>query len=369
MTIWQKLLSRSPQGPEQRLQSSQQTLKRQTWRYAIVAAVAITCLAEFGSASFAQLPRGTSSGSSKGGFIIYGDIKVDESQATDDQKPAVLDLILYTKGGQVFRRQRVSPNGRYRFMDVFDGDYDLVVELENREVARFTVLISTTSPTEIKQDIELELRRTGRNVNGSGVVSAADIYNRSGTNKSLYQRSQKEIDAKNYVQAIATLRQVVDSDPKDFPAWSDLGMIYFVVQKDNDAAEKAYLSALTARPNYFQALLNLGRVQMAKKNYEGAIESLEASLKIEPKSASANYFLGLAYLQVKKGSKAVGYLNEALALDPIGMADAHLRLASLYNGAGMKDKAAAEYEAFLKKKPDYAEREKLEKYIADNKKQ
>ena len=78
--------------------------------------------------------------------------------------------------------------------------------------------------------------------------------------------------------------------------------------------------------------------------------------------------LGEAYLQMKKGSKAVGYLNEALKLDPIGMAEAHLRLAALYNGAGMKDKAAAEYELFLKKRPDFADRKKLEQYIAANKK-
>ena len=132
--------------------------------------------------------------------------------------------------------------------------------------------------------------------------------------------------------------------------------------------KKSYRSALTAKPDYFKALLNLGRVQMARKNYEGAIESLDASLKIEPKSASANFFLGQAYLQVKKGSKAVVYLNEALTLDPIGMADAHLHLAALYNGAGMKDKAAAEYEQYLKKKPDSPDRAKLEKYISENKK-
>jgi tetratricopeptide (TPR) repeat protein len=74
-----------------------------------------------------------------------------------------------------------------------------------------------------------------------------------------------------------------------------------------------------------------------------------------------------AYPQIKKGSKAVGYLNEAIKLDPAGKADAHLLLAALYNGAGMKDKAAAEYEAFLKQKPDYADRKKLEAYIDVNK--
>jgi len=44
-------------------------------------------------------------------------------------------------------------------------------------------------------------------------------------------------------------------------------------------------------------------------------------------------------------------------------------LAALYHGAGMKDKAAAEYEAFLKKRPDYKDRKKLQDYIVQNKKQ
>jgi Tfp pilus assembly protein PilF len=60
-------------------------------------------------------------------------------------------------------------------------------------------------------------------------------------------------------------------------------------------------------------------------------------------------------------------LNEALRLDPVGMADAHLRLASLYNAAGYKDRAAHEYEQFLQKKPDYPDRKKLQEYIDANK--
>lgn len=75
--------------------------------------------------------------------------------------------------------------------------------------------------------------------------------------------------------------------------------------------------------------------------------------------------LGEAYLQIKKGSKAVPYLTEAAKL---GKPDAHLRLAALYNGAGMKDKAAQEYEQFLKERPDYKDRKALEQYISENKK-
>jgi hypothetical protein len=51
----------------------------------------------------------------------------------------------------------------------------------------------------------------------------------------------------------------------------------------------------------------------------------------------------------------------------VGKADVHLRLAALYKGAGLKDKAAAEYEMFLAKKPDYPDRKNLEQYIRDSK--
>jgi tetratricopeptide (TPR) repeat protein len=107
---------------------------------------------------------------------------------------------------------------------------------------------------------------------------------------------------------------------------------------------------------------------MAQKNYDGAIDVLTRAVAATPPSAEANHLLGECYLQIKKGSKAVGYLNEAIKLDPIGKAEVHLRLATLYNAAGAKDRAALEYEKFLEKKPDYPEKKKLQQYIQENKK-
>jgi hypothetical protein len=45
-----------------------------------------------------------------------------------------------------------------------------------------------------------------------------------------------------------------------------------------------------------------------------------------------------------------------------------LRLAALYNAAGLKDRAAAEYEQFLAKNPNHPDRKKFEEYIKENKK-
>jgi len=140
------------------------------------------------------------------------------------------------------------------------------------------------------------------------------------------------------------------------------------MRKDFGKAEGAYERAGEVNPSFFPSFFNLAKLRISQKRFEAAIEALNQSVKLKPDSPQANYLLGDAYLQIKKGSKAVIYLNEALKLDPIGMAQAHLRLAVLYNAAGMKGKAADEYEAFLKKKPDYPDRNKLEQYIATNKK-
>jgi Tfp pilus assembly protein PilF len=299
------------------------------------------------------------------GFTVFGDLSVTGTGV--EEKPLTFDLMLYTRTGVLIDRQRIGSKGRYRFNNVPLGDYDISVEFDNNEVSRIHIKL-TGALTDFRQDIALEWRSGPVKPARPPVIAAEDVYDRKSPNKDRFEKAEEALDKKEYDKAVDLLRQVVTDDPQDFQAWSELGTVY-LFQKNLAEAEKSYLRATEVRPTFFRALLNLGRLRLRQKNFDGAVTTLEQAVAAQPKSAEANYFLGEAYLQVKKGSKAVNYFYEALKLDPIGMADAHLRLAALYNGAGMKDKAAAEYEQFLKKKPDYADRKKLEQYIADNKKQ
>lgn len=301
-----------------------------------------------------------------GGHMLYGDFKVDESKASGT-KPLSFDIILYAPGGGLVSRQTVVNNSRYRFMDVANGDYDIVVEVENTEVARLHFLIHEPFRTDIRKDIELEWRDNLIGKGSKKAVTRADIYKRTATNEKRFVKAVNAMDTKNYPQAIVYFRQILNEDVKDYQSWSELGTAY-LMQNDFGESEAAYLRASEANPTFFLAFLNLGKLRMAAKKFETAVEPLSQAVKIKPESPEANYLLGETYLQIKRGSKAVTYLYEALKLDPIGRAEAHLRLAALYNGAGMKDKAATEYEEFLKKKPDYADRKKLEQYITQNKK-
>ncbi len=303
-------------------------------------------------------------GAQAGGHTLFGDIKVDESQV-NHSKPLSLQVLLYSEGGNLLFRQTVSSNGRYRFLSLRDGRYDVVVEVDNVEKARVRVYVNSPFKTDFRQDIEFQLLETPRRAR-PGVISVADNFNHTAANAVLFRKASEASEKKRYQQAITLLRQIVDSDPADFPAWQELGTAYFI-QKNFQEAEQAYHQALSKYPDYAVALISLGRLRITLKNFEGAILVLTHAVKVQPKSPQANYFLGEAYLQVKLGSKAVPYLNEAIKLDPEGMADAHLRLATLYNAKNLKNKAAGEYETFLKKRPDYPYKKQLKEYIAANK--
>ena len=122
-----------------------------------------------------------------------------------------------------------------------------------------------------------------------------------------------------------------------------LGTIYMSEKKFSEA-EQSFTKALEQRPDFNMALVNFGKLRIAQKDYDKAVELLSKAVDLEPNSAEANHMLGEAYLQ----------------------SDIHLRLAALYNGAGMKDRAAMEYKAFLEKKKDHPDAKQFRKYVEEN---
>jgi Tfp pilus assembly protein PilF len=303
-----------------------------------------------------------------GGHTLFGDLKVDERNV-EGVVPLSFEIALYTESGTLLGRQTVTNNSRYRFLNVANGRYDVVVEVEASEVARVRVLVQSAVKTDFRQDIHLEWRASGRHRQRvkAQTVSATDFYDRTSRNKSLFERAQRLLDNGRDRDAASILKQIVDSDPGDFQAWTELGTAH-LMGNETAEAEQAYHRAIQERPTFALAFLNLGRLLVAQNRYEESIDPLTHATQARPDSADAHFLLGKTYLKLKRGSKAVPPLNEALRLDPKGKSEAHLLLAALYNAAGLKDRAAREYEQFLTKLPDYVDRKKLERYISEHKK-
>lgn len=295
---------------------------------------------------------------------LFGDIRIRVKDGALRNDSVTIVLYGASQSGEV-GRQTVSNRGRYRFSNLKQGEYEIAVEVDGNEIGRLRHIVIgplSNSPYGFQYDLDLEWKPKQSNAGGK-VVSVSDVYNRTDANQSRLQRAEEAAGKKNYEQAATHLKSIVESDKGDFQAWTLLGTIY-VLQEKSAEAEKAYLTAIELKPTFAMALLNLGRLRSNQKKFAEAIDPLAKAVEAQPESAEANFLLGEAYLQVKKGSSAIPYLEAAARL---GRLDAHLRLGWLYNAAGLTDRAASEYEQLLKKKPDYADRRKLEEYISANK--
>lgn len=290
---------------------------------------------------------------------LWGDIRVDESEGTLGADQSF--TVILRKDGRIEGQITVVAGGRYRFNNLRNGQYMLSLSTAAGEVYREEILLQEFKNTDVQNDIELIAR-------GGGVAGGSEgevLYARSGDNEKLFKEAQELSSQGKVKEAVDLLKKVTKADNKDFEAWTELGNAEFARGKHKDA-EKAYEKAIEAEPDYLLAMINLGKVQFAEKDYENAIATLDKVMVKDADRADVNQLLGECYLQLKKGSTAVGYLYQALKLDPDGMAEVHIRLGQLYTAAGYKDRAAAEYALFLKKRPDDSRRDELEKFIKEN---
>jgi tetratricopeptide (TPR) repeat protein len=294
--------------------------------------------------------------------VIYGRVAI-RNLPQGAAKPTIA-VTLLMNGTQVERSQ-ANDSGYWYFLRTPGEGMQLLFEINGAEIGRDLIPYYTGSA--VRRDIEVDWRDYNAAKNAApGVVSVKDAYpGRSPEAAANMDKAMAASKAGKKDEAITMMRSVVDKDPKDFPAWTELGTLYFAGGKPAEA-EVAYKKALEAKPDFMLAILNLGKVQMSEKKYEEAVATLTKGIQTDANSADAFHYLGESYLNIKQGNRAVIALNEAIRLAPNEKAEIHLRLGALYNAAGAKPQAVNEYKLFLQKKPDYKDKSKLEQYIKDN---
>lgn len=292
--------------------------------------------------------------------VVWGQVELRGLKPNEIRPSIVITLIM--NGAQIARAE-TNDAGFYVFRrQSASSGAILLVTVGGVDVGR--QMISPAAGD--RYDMVVDWREGNRPA-PAGVIEATKLYERNSANQGLFDRAAAAAKSKDKAEAIKLYRQLVAADPKDFVAWTELGTIYFEQGKHPDASA-AYVKAIESKPDYLIALMNLGKLYMAEKAYAQAVNAFERAVEADRTSPDALHYLGEAYLQVKQGSKAVVVLNEAIRLAPVEKAELHLRLATLYNAANLKDRAANEYRMFLEKKPNHPDRAKLEQYIKENQK-
>lgn len=293
-----------------------------------------------------------------GAQVIYG--KITLRGITAGERKPIVSVSLLVGGVQVDRAQ-TNDRGFYYFLRAPGDGMSLVVDVGGSEVGR--LVLSAGTGSSFRQD--LEVNWSPQPNTPPGVVTAKDLYARSVDANRQFDLAIAASKAKDHTEAIDLFKKIVQADPKDFVAWTELGTLYFNDNKLADA-EAAYQKAAAEKADFLPAWMNLGKLYLSQKKYDLAAGAFYSAVKADQTSADAFQYLGETFLQLKQGSKAVVALNQAIRLKPDEKAEIHLRLATLYIAAGAKDRAANEYRLFLEKRPAYPEKDKLEQFIKEN---
>lgn len=128
--------------------------------------------------------------------------------------------------------------------------------------------------------------------------AAPDLHFRLGRAILLQSHSPEALE-----QAAAEFRSEQKLNPEDASCDFQLGQIA-QVQTNPTEARTYFERALNLSPNFVQALLALGKIESASKNYPHAIELLSKATQLEPENEAAHYALLTAYRDSGQMDKA-----------------------------------------------------------------
>lgn len=158
-------------------------------------------------------------------------------------------------------------------------------------------------------------------------------------------QAEAAIEKKDYAAAEQFLLPVVQKNPKDALAWYDLGFVYKSTQR-RPLAIDAYRKSVGAKPDIYEANLNLGLLLAQEKQDDEAAKYLKAALKLMPVATQAQQkalnWIALGRVEEKSAPEdAVVAYAKASALAPKDV-EPHLRVARIL--AARKDLPGAEKE-------------------------
>jgi tetratricopeptide (TPR) repeat protein len=187
-----------------------------------------------------------------------------------------------------------------------------------------------------------------------------------------YEKALKESSKGNRAKAAEGLERALKLAPDFYEAQHSLGIQYIGLQK-YDQAETALLRARDLSPKAAEPLINLGtlyyqrgeshsdagRAEEAATTFEKAEDVLEESIRRNPLSSSAHFYLGATRYKMGSYEEAETSLKRALELNADEQ-NARLMLVNVYTKSARYNEALEQTNIFLAKNPKSPQRAALE---------
>ena len=189
-------------------------------------------------------------------------------------------------------------------------------------------------------------------INKQEVDQALNIlekYQSTNTYLIIYMFSFAYLKLKDYLNAEAYAKKVLELKPDFLPAFNVLGTIYFL-KKDLENAQKYWQDSLNLNPAYLKPYSNLGLIYFTQQQYDKAEDIFKSLLTLDINDIYRLNMLARIYFKTGQSEKVEWILKRILLLDPKNK-DALLSLAGQYYNVGNYRKAEIYYKKVIELDP------------------
>jgi len=292
-------------------------------------------------------------------FSVVGTVRDDNGHPVPSIRVSLED-----ENSQPIRTLFTDASGRFKFPGLRAGNYRLRAETAGLPYEEYS------------QPVELySIRRSG-NPSTTEETNVFDIA------------LKRKRSAPGMAPAVVFAQVIPPSARQEFNRGASS------IRKEPESGMLALKKAIEIFPDYFDALELLGTEYLEKGEFDDAIPMLLHAVEVNNKAYKSMYGLGVAFLNLKRLEQSISWLQQAADGDPanadvfmklgiaygnsgalsesetalkkakeLGLADAHLYLAGIYNKQEKYGEAWRELELYLKEAKGLKDKTKINEMI------
>jgi tetratricopeptide (TPR) repeat protein len=158
--------------------------------------------------------------------------------------------------------------------------------------------------------------------------------------KALYAEARVKMDLQDMPSAERDMRAYLKARPEDATAHYGLGRILQITQR-SDAAKAEFERSIALAPNQAESYYQIGQMALDHGDYAEAQQQCRKALEHDPKHGGALAALGIAEFRLKQYQQAIQSLQAAIAVAP-GYQAAHYYYGLALAKAGQKEASERE---------------------------
>ncbi len=267
-------------------------------------------------------------------------------------------------------RAQTNGSGMYTFSGLPAGLYTVKVltsgtdyEEQSKSVSLVPVSVIQGRGSVFEQvDFYLKVRpRRGSGPLASpGVLFAQDVPAEA---KRLYEAGLEDLkDNGNENEAFTKLKRSIEIYPDYYYALDRLGNEY-VMRGFYEPAIILLSKAIKINPRSFSSTFGLGLAEYRLNRIDQALEHFKSSVKIEKDSANGHLWMGISLHSKNNLTAALDSLLQANKLSKETVPEVHWQLARVYKDLKRYRESADELELYLKYRPDAANAAEIRKIV------